>query len=446
VTVSTGTGLAAARAAAGAPLRAAGIAAGAAVVLAIGMAAGVSALGALAMVALALLAARYAPEVFLVLYIAAGPFASTDYAAAFPVSPTSLAIYGALAAVVVQLWLRRGEPVRVPWAVGAYLLLGALLLVGALYSPSPDAALSKALRFETVTAVGFLAPILLLRDRAGFRRLMVLLVALGILVGALAQETGHEARPLVLPGSENEIDVGLLTGIGLVALIAYLWPATPGLWRALWLAPAGFLLWRLVGAGSRGALLGALIAIAVALALQLWRARTRGPALALLAVLVALAPIAWTSSSPDARAKYTAVLQLSDAGPAAALDAGGGERSEIAGAATRIFLDHPMGVGSAGYEALSGWDRPHNIVLELGSELGVAGVAAFLLLIAGVATAVLPQVRRGGAAGEAVAATALVVLPLTVAFSSFDLNDNRMLWLCLGIALSVPQIARSARR
>jgi O-antigen ligase len=250
----------------------------------------------------------------------------------------------------------------------------------------------------------------------------------------------------VLPGSENEIDVGLLTGLGLVALIAYLWPATPGLWRALWLAPAAILLWRLVGAGSRGALLGAAIAVAVALALQLWRPRTRGPALALLAILVALAPIAWTSSSPDARAKYTAVLQLSGDGPAAALDAGGGERSEIAAAATQIFLDNPMGVGTDGYAPLSGWDRPHNIVLELGSELGVAGIAVFALLLAGVAAAVLPQVRRAGAPAEAIAATALLVVPLTVAFSSFDLNDNRMLWLCLGVALSVPQIARAARR
>ena len=187
---------------------------------------------------------------------------------------------------------------------------------------------------------------------------------------------------LVLPGADNQIQVGLLLGLGIVAIVGYLWPASSGWLRLVWLPPAAFLLVKLVAAGGRSALVGTLLACGVAL-LCLLRSggRDRLAAVALVGVLAALIPAAWVSSSPAVQDRYLVTIEGVRGG--AGLSADGADRALLADAAVALFREHPTGVGTAGYKSLTGYEWPHNIVLEVASELGILGLAALAGAVCG---------------------------------------------------------------
>ena len=192
-----------------------------------------------------------------------------------------------------------------------------------------------------------------------------------------------------------------------------------------------------VSAGSRGALAGVIVATVIALALQILRlTNARIAAVSLLVLVAVAAPIVVATSPPQAQAKYLAVLQGGDGG-LQRLDAGGGARSEITSSAVDMFADHPLGVGTAGYPALTGFPWPHNIILELGAELGVLGIALFLVLLVATLLALARGSLRSSHAPEAIGAVALLLVPLMLSLSSYDLNGNRIMWTMFGVALVV---------
>jgi O-antigen ligase len=409
-----------------------------------------------ALVAAAVLAVLFAlvayrlPELMLVFFVVVGPLKGTEVGsrisgalagAGFPLDLTVLAAAALVIAVCVSLWRRRGEPVAVPAPAVFFLALTVLLLVGVLTSPDPEGGLEKALAFQTFSALAFLAPLAIVRTPAAMYRLLGLIVAVAVLVGFTAEEPERSESVLVLPGADNQIQVGLLLGLGVVSIVAYLWPASGGWIRLAWLLPAGFLLLKLVSAGGRSALVGTLLACGVGL-VCLVRAggRDRLAALALVGVLAALVPAAWVTSSPAVKDRYLVTIQ--DFRGGAGLDAGGADRAAVADAAVDLFASHPLGAGTGGYAALTGYEWPHNLVLEVASELGLPGLAALAGLLAGIAIALRRAARRGGFRREIIGAGSLLVLPLIVAFSSFDLNGNRTLWFGCGLALAAAQLRR----
>lgn len=383
-----------------------------------------------------------APEFLIVAFLAAGPFNDAPVVESLGVDATAVAALGVVFAMAVALVRANGHRWSFPLATAAFVGLMAVAAVAAFYSPDRAAAVAKLARFETFSALAFFAPLVIVRSRESFLRLMIGLVALGCIASLAAVETGHDSHPLVLPGGSSEIEVGLLAGLGLAAIVGCLWSWTPSPVRVAWLVPAGLMLNTAVGAGSRGALVGVVAAVIVGLAIQLAsRTPARTAAAGLFGLLIALAALAWQVSPPAAQEKFTRSLTASEGG-LSFLNAGGGERREIWDSAVAIFQDHPLGVGLAGFSELSGFDWPHNIFLELGAELGVLGIGLFVALLAGVGVALTRRGRTPGGVLQASGAAALVTVPLILSLSSFDLNGNRMLWFALGTALAVGPVAQ----
>jgi O-antigen ligase len=404
-------------------------------------------LAAAALGALVALAAYHLPEILLVLFLVVGPLKATEAGASLTgAAPagfdlTVLTAAALVAAVCVSLWRWRREPFVVPTPALFFLALGVLLLVGVLASPDPEGGFDKALMFQTFSALAFLAPLTIVRTRATLYRTLALFVAVALAVALTAEEAERSESVLVLPGADNQIQVGLLLGLGFVSIVGYLWPASSGWLRLVWLPPAALTLVKLVSSGGRSALVGTLLACTVALACLIRAGRRdRLAALALVGVLAALLPAAWVTSSPAVKDRYLVTVQELRGG--AGLDAGGADRSEVADAAVGVFSTHPLGAGTGGYPALTGYEWPHNVILELASELGVVGVAAFLALLIGIAVVLRRAARRPDLRREVVGAGSLLILPLTVAFSSFDLNGNRTLWFACGLALAATQLRR----
>lgn len=394
-------------------------------------------LGALVFIAIA----KLLPEAFLGFFIAAGPLQSSTYADAVPVDFVTIALAGLLAAVVFRLTDRRYRRFALPRGVIPFFVLLGLVLAGVLYAPPSAEAVSKALRFETITLIAFLSPLLIIRDRSSLMRTVVVIATTGLAIALLAVPSDRPSSPLVLPGDNNEIVVGLMAGLGLVAIIGMLAPVTRGAWRLVWIAPAGVVAWTVFGAGSRGALVGTVLACTIVIVVMLARPVSRRYAAVLLGLSAVAAPFAWAASSPAAKDKYLSTLQAGAS--ESALDAGGGARSSITSAAVDLFLLNPMGVGTSGYPALTGFEWPHNIILELGAELGVIAIFVFLLLLAAVARAISRSLRAG--MHEAIAVMAFLIVTVTLSMSSFDLNGNRVMWVTIGIALASGVIAVGPR-
>jgi hypothetical protein len=116
-----------------------------------------------------------------------------------------------------------------------------------------------------------------------------------------------------------------------------------------------------------------------------------------------------------------------------------GQRIEMAAIATRLTLTLPVGAGLGGFTYhYLGWDDTrggfaHNIFLEIGSELGPVGLAAFLALCW---SALGPYIRlRGKGRDIPVIGLALVFLfiyMLVLYQFHGDLNDARVLWAWAG--------------
>jgi O-antigen ligase len=387
------------------------------------------------------LAALRLPESLLVFFLVVGPLKSTrlgePLAAVAPagVDLTALAALALAGAVAIALWKQRAEPVTLPWAASFFFVLVLLLLIGAFYSPDSSGAMQKTFMFETFSALAFLAPLAIVRTKASFVRVLVLLAAVGLVVAFTVEPAERSASLLVLPGGDNQIQVGLLLGLAVVSIVGYLWPVSSGWMRLAWVPPLALTFTTLFSSGGRSALFGTILACTIATA-WLLRAghRNRIAALALVGLLAALLPAAWMTTAPAAKERY--LVTIADVRGGAGLDAGGAERSALADAAVETFESHPLGAGTAAYPALTGYEWPHNIVLEVASELGLVGVAAFLALVAGVAVAAVRAARSPTLRTEAIGAASLMLLPLTVAFASFDLNGNRILWFACGLALA----------
>lgn len=193
-------------------------------------------------------------------------------------------------------------------------------------------------------------------------------------------------------------------------------------WRLLAFAGAVAFAAVAVGGGSRGPMLGLLIAVAVV------AFRTR-----IGAALVALAGLAAWYLFP------TVLLPLLPARLTSFDDGSTQVRADAAALTIDHIRDNPLGTGfgslehvvaPAGPRALY---YPHNVVLEVAGEAGLFAVAVFL----GVVAVVLYRLWRHGTTFGDNATLALLTFFFVNALVSGDINSNRGLWLFLGVGCAI---------
>ncbi len=105
-----------------------------------------------------------------------------------------------------------------------------------------------------------------------------------------------------------------------------------------------------------------------------------------------------------------------------------------------------IGIGIGGFSSLFyGMDvrlYPHNMLIEVLCELGLAGVSLLVLHFVGAVTQLINYLRRQSQSERAQSMPyimATVFLFLAAQFSG-DLNDNRRIWFFLGLSLSVVNV------
>jgi O-antigen ligase len=379
------------------------------------------------------------PEVGLGLFLTAGTY-KTELVTLLrlPADPTMLLGGLVLAGLFIRM-LRQGVKSILP-SRQLVVPFGVLLILMVFSQLAGEATLygrEKLLRFGLLTGIAVLATAGAIGTRARLRRFVATAVGLGLLMALLGTVTGEG---LAAFGSTH-IAAGRVLGFALLGVLYLFLESRPhALVRLGLLAALGLLGFGFFASGSRGSMVALLVSLAVTALVSFGLRKGRrwvGVGLVVFAGATAALSLAVPAAVETMNRRVTDVFENGDAI--------GSARSRVQRAedAWALFLAHPVvGVGVGGFDQARGrgdgerGDYPHNILLEIGCELGLLGLAAFVFLVAVGLRCVVGAMRA--VKGRQEFAVVALILAVTVYFLvnamfSGDLNDNRLLFTALGL-------------
>lgn len=358
------------------------------------------------------------------------------------------------------LWLGRDAlaaswqrlPLR-PWLA---LWIAGALLFSVLLSPHPAPATTMAANWLLLGAVGLLARGLVARDPADGRRLLGALAG-GALVGSVVAMGGWLlAGGGMLPLYAHHRIFGLHLIGGAVASVALLATATPSLrGRLVWLIVGGVVWAGLLWSGGRAPVLAVLAALGgwIALGSSALRRQLLLAIALLLPLGLALSALLWTDQpelgwwhawnrgGAATAPGETAVARFTST------------RSEFWSSALGHARERPwIGRGPDSYRYLTpklDGQQPHNFLLQLLLDLGIAGAVPVLLALGGLAWRGTCQ--TAGARGENAGAPWLAVAAASTLAGLLDgvfyhVLPLASLVLGLGLVAAAPAVAPAATR
>jgi len=373
------------------------------------------------------------PQVLLAAFLVAGGLKEAPWLDGVPVDLTIMTAAGVLGAMAVRG--SKADGIRsFPLSTLLAVALAGLVGLSVLWSPAPDLGLDKALRFQTFTMIAFFAPFVLVRSRADLLRLMMFVVGASLVVALTAVPGTDPNQPLTVAGGNSEIELALYASSGAVACLAYLMLVPRTRWRILWAIPAVVLIKTVIEAGSRGVLIGTILALVVIATMAVARARVKIVPIVLIAAgLVAAFTFGSQIASPAATAKYQGLIG-GGAGPQTL-----GKRNFLVQDGIQMFLDYPMGRGVSGYQFEVGFPYPHNAFVEVAAEQGVIGLALLgaLMVAAFLGT---QRAKDGPLSPEAVLLLGLLIVLVMDGMVSQTYTQFRELWFVMGLALALRHI------
>lgn len=346
-----------------------------------------------------------------------------------PVDLTLLTGAG-VAACVFLLFLASGHGKQM------FILLGlwtSFLLPTFMVADTPYGT-QKIFTLFTFTLLSAIAPFFVLRNDQQRRVFLATLVILALLFGVLSYRAGALDS---LNGAAfqdiNPISISRLMGTGAVVLLVLAFAKhAETKWRILMIAVAAGMLLMIFASGRRGPVLAVIVGVVVALAFtpafQKHRVRALGAGVAALAL-----------------ASWYAVREGS-AGAERVLSFLNGE-ADASTAARRLIWDESLAIisrysigvgwGSFPQHANVGWMTtsggrmyPHNLFLEGYVEGGwLVGT-----LLMGFIVAAFLRLRRQATTPMLAAFVGLAGFALTNAMVSGDINDQKLMWMTLGLA------------
>ena len=368
--------------------------------------------------ALALAVFRY-PEPLIVLFLTAG-LVKQDPRIGTLTDVDLTVVFGALLvlAVVARALAR---PVRLP----APIFLAVPMVLAAAWSMlSPTGAYGsdKALRFCTLTLLALVVPPWLADDRQRMGRFLLGLAVLGFaasLTAIQSQETTQWGR-LTASGS-NPIPLGRIGALAFAfGWIRFHFARQP-LERILAIAMLAVSALCVLASGSRGPALSVVAGFVVLSAITYAQHRRSIIGIGPLLVCGGLAAVALTMVTIPSLPLYRFQLLFSGEGASVIV------RGLMYATALGLTLQHPLGIGLGGFEryALLDLRYPHNMLLEVGCEMGWIPLLGLLILI-GASLVCMVQVLRREYSWQTLFLATVLLNALLNAMVSGDLNDNRL--------------------
>jgi O-antigen ligase len=376
------------------------------------------------------------PLALLTLFVYVGLFKEQAVVRALPVDAT-LAVGVLLLAVCFHRWLS-GRARQIPFGLAAPLaVIGIALVASVAWTPSPEYGTEKAWKFVTLTTLAAIAPLFIVEDERDMRHYFswtLVMAALAAVVALLGPRADDGRLTIGIEG--NTIGIGhLLCTAAIILLLGALTDLLPA--RPWALAGSVALVGVSAGVGSRGPLLSFVVALAATGVI--WLARVPRKTLPVLLVVVAGAALLPFVSLPE-RSGQRLNAAVSD--PVRALEAD--PRYTSFGQAVGIIEQHPLfGIGTGGFQSVGVLespreDYPHNMVLEVWAELGLAVLVVVLASIVVVLLELWTAAWQLPASSTACRLLYLLIgvflFNLFEAMLTGDLNENRTFWGVFGLA------------
>jgi O-antigen ligase len=368
------------------------------------------------------------PLALLALFLEVGLFKDEAVVKSLPVDAT-LAL-GLLIAAVCGVRLVTGRVRAVPFGYALTIAVVAVSLVVSLgWSDGGAYGHNKVTTFLTVTMLAIGAPFFLFETWNDLRRFFMWTVVVAFPVAILALT--HPARDSGRLAGDNTIGTShLLCTAALILLLSAL-----GGSRRRVLATLGAATFIAIAAavGSRGPILSLAVALLVTVTAWLLRVpRKVAPVLAVAALGVVVVPFVSLPATSSER------LSSAARDPLAAYRHD--DRYGLAKEAVKLIDAHPIrGAGAGAFSAVDPVTKwPHNIFLELWSELGIVAVvtvaAAIVVALVGLFRAAWRLPENGREQQLAYILLAVFVFNAVTVQVTGDINQNRVFWGMLAIA------------
>jgi len=336
-----------------------------------------------------------------------------------------------------------------------FLIFGLLLGISYIYTVSPDYGFRKILRFNTFAVTMFISPLLIIKSPADSKRLLsyfyfLLVIIIGIMLlqfvyflkwGDFAIVLAYWNR-ISIPGA-NPIQVSRYLAIGAAMMIALLIRNKPS--QSLhYFAILFVILLSIILSGSRGPLVSIIIGSIVYAILYERKHSSRIFGYGILAIgtiitLLLLLPESLTQRFFDISQGSVIMTQQ-------------GVR-RISTIATRFefwsmslqawfssITSFFIGLGAGSFSSLFIWRDwrwyPHNLIFEIIAELGLIGLVIGILFIIKSYQIINKGIQRGSFTDHSALWVAGTVVMFIAAQFSGDINDNRILWMFIGISIA----------
>jgi len=349
-------------------------------------------------------------------------------------------------------WKLPSEPKSI---VYLFLIFGLMLGISYIYTASPDYGFRKILRFNTFAVTMFISPLLIIKSPADSKRLLsyfyfLLVIIIGIMLlqfvyflkwGDFAIVLAYWNR-ISIPGA-NPIQVSRYLAIGAAMMIALLIRNKPS--QSLhYFAILFVILLSIILSGSRGPLVSIIIGSIVYAILYERKHSSRIFGYGILAIgtiitLLLLLPESLTQRFFDISQGSVIMTQQ-------------GVR-RISTIATRFefwsmslqawfssITSFFIGLGAGSFSSLFIWRDwrwyPHNLFFEIIVELGLIGLVIGVLFIIKSYQIINKGIQRGSFTDHSALWVAGTVVMFIAAQFSGDINDNRILWMFIGISIA----------
>ena len=365
----------------------------------------------------------------------------------------TLIIWLGLVKILLQgNWKLPSEPKSI---VYLFLIFGLFLGISYIYTASPDYGFRKILRFNTFAVTMFITPLLIIKSPADSKRLLsyfyfLLVIIIGIMLlqfvyflkwGDFAIVLAYWNR-ISIPGA-NPIQVSRYLAIGAAMMIALLIRNKPS--QSLhYFSILFMILLSIILSGSRGPLVSIIIGSIVYAILYERKHSSRIFGYGILAIgtiiiLLILLPESLTQRFFDISQGSVIITQQ------------GVQR--ISTIATRFefwsmslqawfssITSFFIGLGAGGFSSLFIWRDwhwyPHNLIFEIIAELGMVGLVIGVLFIIKTYQIINKGIQRGSFTDHSALWVAGTIAMFIAAQFSGDINDNRILWMFIGISIA----------
>jgi O-antigen ligase len=341
----------------------------------------------------------------------------------------------------------RGMFSRLYVQVGAFVLFAALVSLSYTYTNAPLYGGTKLFRFLFIGTLLFISPLFIVLKENDFLNFARLFVGFGALT-AIALIGSLEMRSRDADTDITRIGAGWLVGMALLLLIFYPLTQNPRRQRTLVIFLLPLLVAGAMAAAARGPILALTLCMFIGMAnlITIGKLKSSTAILMMLFLIVGVGGAYFALRQTDLDKYNAKASELQTLASGGSSNGSAAKRLDFYRATINAIPNQPLlgtGIGSWGvfYYGSDARGYPHNLILEIAYEEGLIGLMAFLSLLFVVGIALVRMIRASHS--HFLVLGLLVLYCVLVSLFSGDLDDNRVLWLWIGVGLSVCRIVQT---